>query len=326
MPVLNKLTHTSSASRIAEAIAARNSALVAHQDMRRTQPDRSAPAERTCGAPGCTGRWTPPWKNRRRPIFEQEWGCTPRCLAKLVEAAVRREIGDGIREDTSPTHRHRVPLGLVLLAQGWITHPQLQTALDAQRASGRGRIGDWLASSCGLREEQIARGLSAQWSCPVLSLDGFSPAAMALAMPKRFVAEFGLVPIRVAGSRLLYLAFEEQMDAAVALGIEQMSGLKVESGLLGSRAFGAARSGLLSADAVPVTMKLVRDRDELTAAIVDDLGKRQPISARLVRVHQYYWLRLWLESGAIPEAGTLPTSAEDVHDLLYLVGTKDDQD
>ncbi len=30
-------------------------------------------------------------------------------------------------------HRHRVPIGLVLLAQGWITHDQLKHALEAQR-------------------------------------------------------------------------------------------------------------------------------------------------------------------------------------------------
>ena len=31
-----------------------------------------------------------------------------------------------------------------MLAQGWITHPQLQKALELQRANGTGRIGDWL--------------------------------------------------------------------------------------------------------------------------------------------------------------------------------------
>ena len=65
-----------------------------------------------------------------------------------------------------------MPLGLVLLAQGWITHPQLQAALEAQKASGQGRIGDWLQQSCGLPEERVTRGLGVQWSCPVLALDG----------------------------------------------------------------------------------------------------------------------------------------------------------
>ena len=45
-----------------------------------------------------------------------------------------------------------------MLAQGWITHPQLQKALEAQRENGTGRIGDWLISECGLEAEQITRG------------------------------------------------------------------------------------------------------------------------------------------------------------------------
>ena len=42
------------------------------------------------------------------------------------------------------THRHRVPLGLVMIEQGWITAAQLRGALEAQRASAAGRLGHWL--------------------------------------------------------------------------------------------------------------------------------------------------------------------------------------
>lgn len=209
-----------------------------------------------------------------------------------------------------------------MLAQGWITHPQLQAALAAQRASGRGRIGEWLAQGCGVSEEQITRGLGIQWNCPVLGTGGFSPAAMALVMPKRFVAEFGLVPLRVAGSSLMYLAFADQTDAATALGVEQMSGLKVESGLLVGTQYEAARAAVLAADGVPVTMGQAADADEMVAGIVKTLGTRQPVAARLVRVHRYYWLRMWLESGAIGKAGTLPSGTADVEDCLFTMGSR----
>jgi hypothetical protein len=296
-------------------MAVRDSAILSRK------PPKPA-TERTCGARGCTGGWTPPWKKRHRPVFEQEWGCGSRCLAKLVAAAVRRESSDGSQTQRDQPHRHRVPLGLVLLAQGWITHPQLRAALEAQRAGGGGRIGDLLQQSCGLEDERIARGLGVQWNCPVLATGSFSPTAMALVMPRRLVAEFGLVPLRVAGSSLLYLAFEEQMDAVTALSVERMSGLKVESGLLAASDFASARQGVLEAEAIPVEMKLVPDRDALTAAVVKVLEQRQPLASRLVRVHQYYWLRLWLESGAMAGAGNLPTSTEDVEDYLFLIGNK----
>jgi hypothetical protein len=238
----------------------------------------------------------------------------------MVRAAVRREVGDGGAASADLPHRHRVPLGLVLLAQGWITHPQLQQALDAQRASGQGRIGEWLVQSCGLPEEQIARGLGVQWSCPVLAMDGFSPAAMALVMPKRFIAEFGLVPLRVAGSSILYLAFKDKLNAAAALGAQQMTGLKVESGLLPETQFEKVRASALAADGVPAGVALVTDADDLTAKIVATLERRQPVAARLVRVHHYCWLRLWFETGAMSGVGQIPPSAEDVEDQLYLLG------
>ncbi len=235
----------------------------------------------------------------------------------MVRAAVRRETGDVSGAGWDEPHRHRVPLGLVLLAQGWITHPQLQAALASQRVSGRGRIGDWLAEGCGLEEERITRGLGVQWSCPLLAMDGFSAAAMGLVMPKRFVAEFGMVPLRVAGSKLLYMAFADRLDAATALGVEQMSGLKVESGLLTGSQFEAARAGVMAADAVPLRMSAMADADQLTAGIVKVLEQRQPVAARLVRVHQYYWLRVWLESGATAGLGGLPPGTEDVEDCVF---------
>jgi hypothetical protein len=237
-----------------------------------------------------------------------------------VASAVRRESGDGDGAGEDAPHRHRVPLGLVLLAQGWITHPQLQAALQAQRASGRGRIGDWLVQSCGLEEARVTRGLGVQWSCPVLAMDGFSPAQMATVMPKRFIAEFGLVPLRVAGSTLLYLAFEERMHEPVALAVEQMSGLKVESGVLPASQLQAARASVLAADGVPVTLKTAGDRDVLVSGIVRAVEQKQPLATRLVRVHQYYWLRMWLQTGAMTGAGNLPPGGEDVEDYLFLMG------
>lgn len=317
MPILGKLGMLN--ARAAQALSARDAAVLGSESYRPAGLLSDA-SPKVCGAVGCAGGWSKPWKNRRRrPIFEDEWGCSGRCLQAMVRGAVRREVGEA-GEDIP--HRHRVPLGLVLLAQGWITHPQLQQALEAQRASGQGRIGDWLTQSCGLPEEHITRGLGVQWSCPVLGTDGFSPAAMALVMPKRFVTEFGLVPVRVAGSTLLYIGFQDRMNAVAALGLEQMTGLKVESGVMQATAFAEAKASVLAAEGVPVTMHSAADADELTAGIARVLEARHPLGSRLVRVHGYYWLRMWLESGARSGVGTLPRSTEDMQDCLFTIGGK----
>jgi Type II secretion system (T2SS), protein E, N-terminal domain len=275
---------------------------------------------RMCGNLECESGWTMPWRNRRRPIFEGQWGCSGRCVLAMVRAAVRRELGDGGTSAALSPHRHRVPLGLLMLAQGWITHPQLQKALAAQRESGTGKIGEWLLSECGVEAEQITRGLSMQWGCPVLTMEGFSPEAMSLAMPKVLVEKFGLLPLRVAGSRILYLGFADRLDASVAFATEQMTGLKVESGVVEGASFEAARRRLLACDGVETKLEAVEDKDAMAAKITAILEQKQPIASRLVRLHQYYWLRMWLESGALGKAGNLPVTNEDVKDHVFTVG------
>jgi hypothetical protein len=275
---------------------------------------------RLCGNADCMTGWTMPWKSRRRPIFEDQWGCGGRCVLTMVRDALRRETGDGQATAVDTPHRHRVPLGLLMLAQGWITHSQLRQALEAQRQNGTGRIGEWLVSECGLAPELISRGLGIQWSCPVLGMEGFSPEAMALVMPGIFIEEFGLLPLRVAGGRILYLAFEDHLDASVSLAVEQMTGIKAECGILAEVQFRTARTRLLLCDAVETKFETASDADTLAGRITAILEQKQPIASRLVRLHQYYWLRLWLENGTIAKSGKLPVSREDMSDFVFTVG------
>jgi hypothetical protein len=280
------------------------------------------PQRRLCGHDECTNGWTVPWRNRRRPIFEDRWGCSGRCVLGMTRAAVRRELGDGMDLAAPTPHRHRVPLGLLMLAQGWITHPQLRKALEAQRENGTGRIGDWLQSECGVEAEQVTRGLSMQWGCPVLTAEGFSPEAMALVTPKLFVEKFGMIPLRVAGSHILYLGFEERLDASAAFAVEKMTDLKVESGLVMGAQFQSARDRLLECAGVEMKLVTVADKDVLAARMTALLEQKQPIASRLVRVHQYYWMRIWLENGAVSKIGTLPRTGEDVSDYIFTIGTE----
>lgn len=283
-------------------------------------PGRAQQQRWLCSNAECARGWTKPWRNRRRPIFEGQWGCSGRCVLAMVQAAVRRELGDGGGFAVAAPHRHRVPLGLVMLAQGWITHPQLQRALTAQRERGTGRIGSWLISECGLDGEQITRGLSMQWGCPVLTTEAFSPEAMAMVMPRVFVDKFGLLPLRIAGSRILYLGFADRLDASAAFAIEQMTKLKVESGVVEDVQFESARNRLLACEGVELKLEAAEGKDAIAARITAILEQKQPVASRLVRLHQYYWLRIWLESGAIGKVGSLPATGEDVMDHIFTIG------
>jgi hypothetical protein len=206
-----------------------------------------------------------------------------------------------------------------MLAQGWITQSQLQKALTAQREKGSGRIGEWLKSECGLEPEQIMRGVSMQWGCPVLTIEGFSPESMALVMPKVFVEKLGVLPLRTAGSRILYLGFSEQLDASAAFATEQMTELKVESGVVDAAQFETARGRLLECDGVDLKLETIEDKDALAARITAILEQKRPIGSRLVRLHEDYWLRVWLESGAVGKIGSLPATREDVQDHVFSI-------
>lgn len=282
---------------------------------------RSIPEERAeCGNPVCTSLWTFPWRNRRHPVFEERWACSASCLMALVQAAIVREAGDGRRDGVEIPHQHRVPLGLVMLGQGWITHPQLRRALDAQKAQGVGRIGDWLVSECGLESEVVTRGLSVQWGCPVLTTEGFSPMSMAMALPKVFIEKFGILPLRLAGAKILYVGFQDHLDASSAFAVEQMSGLRTESGIVVADRFLEARERLLGCQFAHLTECRVPDRDTLTKAIATVIERRETVASRLVRLRQYYWLRAWTEGGGYRRGGNLPAKVEDAGDYLFTIG------
>src|ERR1700677_474653 len=134
---------------------------------------------------------------------------------------------------------------------------------------------------------------------------------MALVAPKLFAERFGLLPLRVAGSRILYLGFEERLDASAAFTVEKMTDLKIESGLVVGAQLQAARSRMLECDGVEMKLETVADKDVLAARMTAILEHRQPVASRLVRVHQYYWMRAWLETSAVGKTGSLPATGED---------------
>ena len=164
--------------------------------------------------------------------------------------------------------------GLLLLAQGWITHSELQHALAIQRERG-GRIGEVLVAECGVEPDKIIRGLSLQWSCPVLETSAFSPRAMALVLPRVFMEQFGMLPVRVAGSRILYLGFEDRLDAATALSLEQMVGLKVESGLVRTQEYESAREALLKCETVPLREEFCEETDTMASRVTAILEQEE---------------------------------------------------
>jgi hypothetical protein len=267
----------------------------------------------TCANPNCRSGWLHLWRSRSAPMFEGGWNCSAECTAARVQAAVRREL-DG-RGRVRESHRHRIPLGLVMLEQGWITQTQLRQALDAQKAAGTGRLGHWLVRQSAVSEQIVTRALGLQWSSPVLSVEAHDAAALTTVMPRLFVDAFGALPLRIAAGRLLYLGFEESLDPVLALSVERMTGLRVESGIVQGSLFRGAQARMLEVKFPSVELVEAVSEPAAAHALARSLEQTRPVASRLVRVHDCLWLRMWMR----PQHGPLPET-NSVLDLVCSIG------
>jgi len=116
--------------------------------------------------------------------------------------------------------------------------------------------------------------------------------------------------------KLLYLGFEDRLDPVVALAVERMSGLRVESGLVAESLFGPAHTRMLKA-------KFPRgvDRGQFGAGAGAQAGQVDrtvaPVASRLVRVHDCLWLRMW----RTPQSGPMP-ERDSIEDLIGSIGAQ----
>ena len=269
----------------------------------------------TCANPACDSGWLHLWRGRSAPVFEAGWNCSAACTEARVALAVGREL-DGAATRLE-NHRHRVPLGLVMLEQGWIDSGQLRRALAAQRTAGAGRLGQWLVHQQGVSEQLVTRALGVQWSCPVLAMEFHDAEALTVVVPRLFVGAFGALPLRVAAGKLLYLGFEDRLDPVVALAIEQMTGLRVESGLVQESLFRAAHTRMLGSRFPQVELIEASSEAAMAHALSKSIERTRPVESRLVRVHDCLWLRMWLRRGsrALPEISS-------VQDLICSIGIR----
>lgn len=266
----------------------------------------------TCANPGCRSGWLHLWRSRQKPVFEEGWTCSPECLKERVAAAVTREMAG--QESFSSPHRHRVPLGLVMLTQGWITRLQLSQALASQRAAGTGRLGEWLIRDCGMDEQLVTKALSLQWNCPVYTMDRHQPEMVARLVPRLLIDACGILPIRVAAGRIFYVSFEDRLDPCVTLAIERMTGLHVEAGLVPASIFHRAQQRLLSS-VFPVARLIEASGPDAAAAVLtSSIEKAKPSDARLVRMHDCLWLRMWRQGRAAAQV-----RQDNVEDILCTV-------
>lgn len=272
-----------------------------------------------CGNAKCRSGWMKLWRSRQSPVLEGKWACSQVCMQELVRAAVLREAGEA--DLPQGTHQHRIPLGLVLLSRGMITQQQLRRALEAQRTAGTGRLGEWLVRQNAVEEDQVTRALSMQWNCPVLTSKGHDPAAMAAVFPRLLVDSFGGIALRLAGRELLYVAFEDKIDRCLVLAAERMLGLKVEAGVLQGSEFRRVQQEILRAGFPKTRLLEAANMRGVVHAFAAFLEERKAVRAQVVRIHDYFWLRIWRSLDTNPQQ--FLREVEDVEDMLCFLAASE---
>lgn len=270
-----------------------------------------------CGDPKCRRGPVRLGRNRRAPVFEGRWACSPECLRAVVEAAITRE---GQEERTGSAWIPRMPVGLILLEQGRIREEHLRQARRNRQGSsvangGALRMEEWLLNSGLLSEAALTRAMGAQWNCPVFSLTQRNSAEMTAAVPPFLAEALGALPVRIAGGKLLYLAFSERIDRSLSYAVEHVTGLRVAAGIARKSEFGPEQARYLAAGAPRTRLLEAGSRRALAGELAAWLEQEQPVEARLARVHELWWLRIWRSR----QGAALPAAAM-VEDLLATVG------
>lgn len=247
---------------------------------------RAAGWTELCGNPDCRSGWLQVWRSRSGPRFEGRWACSAGCMERIVAGAIRGQIESW---DRSPAERAlRMPLGLILLSRGWITRQELQEALAAQRCASTGRIGEWLSQLHGVSQETIAKALAMQWNCAVLLSQTPGLELASAILPPFLERRYELALARQGSDTALYLVGKCRAEQAAARAVEHMLGVPVRAAFLEDQAWPRT-----DADAEYKSEVLPPGPDGVAAHICELIERSRSGDARLVRIHDHLWLRMW---------------------------------
>lgn len=239
-----------------------------------------------CGNSQCETGWLQIFRRRSSPRLEGKWSCSRRCMEQIVAETVRTQIDSW--QPAAVDRALRMPLGLILLSRGWITRVDLQEAIAAQRRAGSGLIGEWLRRLRGISEETVTKALGIQWNCAVLPSGIPALKFVPSCIPAFLRKKYGLAILRQGPDAALYVAGKYRAEHAAARALEHMLGEPVHAAFLDDSAW--APEGM---DAVDSTELHLPGRDGVVACIAELLEQIQPADARLVRMHDHLWLRIW---------------------------------
>jgi len=251
-----------------------------------------------CASPACSGPknfWQRLRSHRTGTLMDGKFYCQIKCLETAVVAQISR-----LHSWIPPAPRpNRIPLGLLMVARGKLTHYEAQAALEAQRRAGYGKIGDWVQKLGFAKEQDVTAALAIQWGCPLLS--SFNPAAIDACgtIPLPILEACQVLPANfVATTNTLYMACGERVDHAALYGIEKMLACRTLACVADRRKIVRQLDSMRQRGRPGDVEFVTRDPGEMARITSSYLSRIAPREVRIGRIGHFIWLRIFGRAGA----------------------------
>lgn len=253
-----------------------------------------------CGRPGCgspSSLLQRMWRRSAGMFLQGEFYCRPRC----AEPALTRQLTQLSSTQPPTLPPHRMPLGLLMVARGQLTYPEVAASLEAQRRARYGTIGDWFEKLGFATEQEVVSALGLQWGCPVASsLDsGVLPAFCQIPWP--ILNALQMLPLQYAATtQTLSLGCGQRIDHGALYEIEKMIGCRTLPCAGGRKTIAWRLDQLHQLPRLnEVGFGPVNDPSEVGRIGLSYINKLGAQDVRLARVAQFIWLRLKSRSSCV---------------------------
>jgi len=251
-----------------------------------------------CALVSCSGRktlWQRLVRRHTGSFLHGDFYCGPQCLEAALVGQISR-----LRAMTPPIQPpNRIPLGLLMVARGKLTHLEVRAALEAQRRARSGKIGEWFEKLGFATEQDVTAALALQWGCPVVS--SFDPSTVDSPgnIPLPVLEAFQMLPFNYAAlNNTLYLAFGERVDHAALYAIEKVLDCRTQPCVAGRKSI-ARQLEFMRQLSHPGDVEFrTRDLNEMARITSSYLTRLNPEEVRLSRIGRFIWLRLKARSAA----------------------------
>jgi len=250
-----------------------------------------------CVLPSCTKpkqRWRP-LRGESGILLDGKFYCRQQCLETALAAQFSRLMAQS--QPVPPPNR--IPLGLLMVARGKLTHLEVRAALEAQRRGRYGKIGDWFEKLGFASEQDVTAALALQWGCPVVSSFDVTAVNSPGSIPLVILEAFQMLPVKYAAATgTLSLAFGERVDHAALYAIDKTLKCRTQA-CVGRRKSVARQLESLRHLSHPHDVEFVTsDLGEMARIASSYITRLSPDEIRVCRIGRFIWLRLNAHSSA----------------------------